>query len=700
MAQDRAPVVTAPATASVAPGTLVTITVFASDPDGDAITSFTAAPLPAGATFSANATNTAGTFQWTPPSCGSTATVTFTASNALSGSASTVISAYCTDRAPTVTAPATQNTCENRLLQFTVGAADPDGDAIASLTAAGTVITAGATFTVGAGNTSGTLSWTPTFTQAGAYGVTFTAQNALTGSASTTITVGNACDRAPVVTAPATATFCIGQPGSFIVTAADPDGEAITSLMASGTAITAGATFTAGAGNTSGTLSWTPAAGGSFNATFTASNTLTGSASTSIVVPVGGASPVVSAPQTVSGPEGSPIVFTVTASDPDGPSVASLTASGTAIAAGATFTASPSGCCGFSGTFDWTPDFTQAGTYSVTFTATNTSCPGSASTGITVTDCTRTPAISAPSHVAAAVNDPVSFTVGAATCGGEGLTLDATGLPPGASFSASADHRTGTFTWTPGSDQSGTWPVTFVATVDAGTLSGSATTVIDVAAPFEARAFTSNSNKTIRLSSSKAAWCVSIEPIGGSFDVDDVAAASVVLISPGTGSVSQISAHVGKSVAVGDADKNDIEDVSVCFQKEDLRLLFSNVNGRTTLDVTLAGDLTSGGEFHAMLSIEVIGSGGSLAASVTPNPLNPSGVLSFVSTRAGAASVRVFDHTGRLVRTLSEGTLPAGRHEVRIDGRDQGGRPLATGIYFYRVELAEGAATGRFTILK
>ena len=242
--------------------------------------------------------------------------------------------------------------------------------------------------------------------------------------------------------------------------------------------------------------------------------------------------------------------------------------------------------------------------------------------------------------------------------------------------------------------------VVFTATVDGGMLSTSATTVIDVAGPFEARAFTSNSNRTIRLGSSKASWCASVEAIGGSFDVDDIAPASVVLISPGTGSVAQISAFVGKSVAVGDADKNDVEDISVCFRKEDLRFLFSNINGKTTLNVTLAGDLTSGGEFHATLSIEVNGSGGSLAASVTPNPLNPSGVLSFVSRRAGAASIRIFDHTGRLVRTLGEGPVAAGHHEVRIDGRDQNGRPLATGIYFYQVKLAEGSASGRFTILK
>ena len=171
-------------------------------------------------------------------------------------------------------------------------------------------------------------------------------------------------------------------------------------------------------------------------------------------------------------------------------------------------------------------------------------------------------------------------------------------------------------------------------------------------------------------------------------------------MSPGTGSVPQISANGGKFLVVGDADKNDVEDANLCFRKEDLRLLFSDVSGKTTLDVTLAGTLTSGREFSAPLSVEVVGGGGNLAASVTPNPLNPSGILSFVSTRSGAASIRIFSQTGRLVRTLEEGTLPEGRHEVRIDGRDEDGRPLATGIYFYRVDLAEGSVTGRFAILK
>lgn len=88
-------------------------------------------------------------------------------------------------------------------------------------------------------------------------------------------------------------------------------------------------------------------------------------------------------------------------------------------------------------------------------------------------------------------------------------------------------------------------------------------------------------------------------------------------------------------------------------------------------------------------------------ASVSPNPLNPAGVLAFRTSRQGPVTVRMFDLSGRLVRTLVESQiLPAGSHEAPIDGHGAGGEILATGVYFYRVETADGAATGRFTIMK
>jgi hypothetical protein len=91
--------------------------------------------------------------------------------------------------------------------------------------------------------------------------------------------------------------------------------------------------------------------------------------------------PVVIAPATITTDEGSLIHFTVSVSAPGG-SVLSLDATGSAIDAGGVFSPAPSN---ESGTFTWTPSYSQASTYSVTFTA-NNQLSGAATTVISVTD--------------------------------------------------------------------------------------------------------------------------------------------------------------------------------------------------------------------------------------------------------------------------------------------------------------------------
>ena len=122
--------------------------------------------------------------------------MTFTASNALSGSATTAITVSNVDRAPVASAPPTAGGKAGLPIVVNVTATDPDSDAIASLTAAG--LPSGATFTAGTGNTAGTLNWTPAANQTGSFTVTFTAANSLSGSASTVFTVG-AANQPPTV---------------------------------------------------------------------------------------------------------------------------------------------------------------------------------------------------------------------------------------------------------------------------------------------------------------------------------------------------------------------------------------------------------------------------------------------------------------------------------------------------------------------
>lgn len=186
---DQAPVVSVPATAFVRENDSLTVDVTAADPDGEAIVSLVAIGLPTGATFRAGPGNTAGALSWRPSfDQAGTYKVFFTASNALSGSDSTTITIENVDRAPVVSAPVTACAAEGLRLRLAVRASDADtADSIALLTASG--VPPGATFTAGLRNSTGTLDWTPGFNTSGTHTVTFTAANALSGSASTTITI-------------------------------------------------------------------------------------------------------------------------------------------------------------------------------------------------------------------------------------------------------------------------------------------------------------------------------------------------------------------------------------------------------------------------------------------------------------------------------------------------------------------------------
>jgi hypothetical protein len=122
--------------------------------------------------------------------------------------------------------------------------------------------------------------------------------------------------------------------------------------------------------------------------------------------------------------------------------------------------------------------------------------------------------------------------------------------------------------------------------------------------------------------------------------------------------------------------------------------------GMNELEVT--GSLVTGEGLKGTDRIRVIAPDDAFpSAFVAPNPLNPAGVLTFRTATAGRVTVTMFDLHGRLVRTLAGiPLLPAGVHELRFDGRGDGGRALASGVYFYRIETAAGLQTGRLAVLK
>jgi hypothetical protein len=73
-----------------------------------------------------------------------------------------------------------------------------------------------------------------------------------------------------------------------------------------------------------------------------------------------------------------------------------------------------------------------------------------------------------------------------------------------------------------------------------------------------------------------------------------------------------------------------------------------------------------------------------------PNPFNPTTWIRYeVPSGGGVVSITIYDVEGRLVRTLISGSHTAGPKTLAWDGKDDRGKNVVSGVYFYRM-LAPG----------
>ncbi len=438
-----APVLDAIGNKSVNEQELLTFTVTASDEDGTTPT-LSASPLPSGATFNA----TSGVFSWTPSSSQSGLfNVTFTASDgALSDSEVVQIAVGNVDRPPAIAPIGDKSVDEGAPLTISVTATDPDGDAV-TLSAAGLAgsdpFLRGATFSSSPGSGAGTFSWTPSFTDAGTFVVTFTASaNGATDEEVVVITVADV-NRAPVFTSPPTPTTDLsGSEGAlltFDMDATDADGDALgfdVSPLPSGATVDA----------STGVFSWTPSftQAGTVNVTLSVTDGKdTTTRAIALVVANTDRAPTVTAPASQTVAEGGTLSFTVTGADADGDTV---TLGAVSLPSGASFNAS-------TGAFSFTPSFAQQGTTSATFRAAAGGLTTDATTSITVTNVNQPPALAAPASTSATqgvlFSQTLDATDGDLAAPGDTLTFTKQSGPAALTVTQ-VDADTARVDWTPG----------------------------------------------------------------------------------------------------------------------------------------------------------------------------------------------------------------------------------------------------------
>jgi len=83
-----------------------------------------------------------------------------------------------------------------------------------------------------------------------------------------------------------------------------------------------------------------------------------------------------------------------------------------------------------------------------------------------------------------------------------------------------------------------------------------------------------------------------------------------------------------------------------------------------------------------------------------PNPFGPSTTVSFLLPEPSHVSLRVYDVSGRLVRELADTRIEAGSHVRTWDGRDDDGRAVAAGVYFFRLGVGSRTETRRTVLVR
>ncbi|NLP10675.1 T9SS type A sorting domain-containing protein [bacterium] len=83
-----------------------------------------------------------------------------------------------------------------------------------------------------------------------------------------------------------------------------------------------------------------------------------------------------------------------------------------------------------------------------------------------------------------------------------------------------------------------------------------------------------------------------------------------------------------------------------------------------------------------------------------PNPFNPATQIPFSLEKEGWVQLAVFNSLGQRIRTLVEGRRQPGVHQAWWNGCDDLGRPVAAGVYLYRLEAGGHRLTRHMLYVK
>jgi len=83
-----------------------------------------------------------------------------------------------------------------------------------------------------------------------------------------------------------------------------------------------------------------------------------------------------------------------------------------------------------------------------------------------------------------------------------------------------------------------------------------------------------------------------------------------------------------------------------------------------------------------------------------PNPFNPETTISFSIPKDNRVKISIYNIKGQKIRTLANENLQRGYHEVTWNAKDENGKPVSSGIYFYKMETDNFSEIKKCILLK
>lgn len=137
---------------------------------------------------------------------------------------------------------------------------------------------------------------------------------------------------------------------------------------------------------------------------------------------------------------------------------------------------------------------------------------------------------------------------------------------------------------------------------------------------------------------------------------------------------------------------------------------FCDINNDGIKEITFRGQQY----LSSPIEVYVVGMGGSgvtpggnpatpgiqILSQNYPNPFNPTTNIQYTLTAPGRAVIKIYNAQGQEVRTLVDETKQPGDYTVSWSGDDQNGQPVASGAYFYQLQVGDYTSARKAILMK